>query len=205
MREHVVFKGNRDGLQLWLNEAADFNEILCQLKTKLESAAKFFNQGMQVTIPAASRALTSEQQGQLTDLFAGYGLTCMVVDDLPAAQLLAEQPVAEPVLQSLVVSKTLRSGQEVIYSGTIEVFGDVNPGAEVIAGGDIIIHGACRGIVHAGAYGNEEAVITAERLMATQIRIASMIARSPDTPEYSSYAETAKIKDGTVIIEPADI
>jgi septum site-determining protein MinC len=104
----------------------------------------------------------------------------------------------------LVIARTLRGGQEVVHNGSVVIFGDVNPGAEVIAGGDIIIHGACRGVAHAGAYGNTEATITANTLVASQLRIAGMIARAPDDLDKPEYKETARIKSGIVIIEPAN-
>jgi septum site-determining protein MinC len=68
------------------------------------------------------------------------------------------------------------------HQGHITILGDVNPGAEIVAGGSIIVWGRVRGTVHAGALGNREAVICAIDLLPTQIRIADLIARSPDGP-----------------------
>jgi len=59
-------------------------------------------------------------------------------------------------------------------------------------------------MVHAGAYGDTSAVIIADRLMPTQIRIANLIARSPDNIEASEKAERASIKDGIIVIEPIE-
>ena len=55
------------------------------------------------------------------------------------------------------------------------VIGDVNPGAEVIAGENIIILGDLRGLAHAGAKGNRDAIIEAVSIYATQIRIADSV------------------------------
>ena len=74
----------------------------------------------------------------------------------------------------MVIEQTVRGGQEIIYDGSILVKGNVNPGAQVIAGGNIEIEGTCRGLVHAGAYGDMNAMITARRMRALQIRIASL-------------------------------
>lgn len=207
MREDVVFKGNKAGLQLVLNEAAEFNHILSQLRAKLESAAEFFGVGTTIKIPFATRILTVEQQNQLTELFADYGLSWKEspTADSPAAsaESSAQPLVEEYTPQTLVVTKTLRGGQEVVYSGSIVIIGDVNPGAKISAGGDITIHGACRGVVHAGAFGNLEATITANTLLASQIRIADHIARAPDVLIKPECVETARVKNGEVIIEPA--
>ena len=69
----------------------------------------------------------------------------------------------------------MRSGQVEEYSGSIVIIGDVNAGAEVIAGGNIAILGALRGLAHAGAGGNTKAIITANFIDSTQIRIANMV------------------------------
>ena len=72
----------------------------------------------------------------------------------------------------------------------------------MIAGGSIDIRGICRGMVHAGAYGDMSAFIIADRLMPVQIRIADKIARSPDGDmKKPRVAERASIKDGKIIIE----
>ena len=81
---------------------------------------------------------------------------------------------------TILVQRTLRSGQSVRYDGNVVVMGDVNPGAEVAATGNVIVMGALRGVVHAGAGGNENAVVMAFRLQPTQLRIANHITRPPD-------------------------
>ena len=82
------------------------------------------------------------------------------------------------------------------------ICGNVNPGAQVIAGGSIDIRGTCRGFVHAGAFGDKTAFVVADRLMPVQIRIADLIARAPDEDVKASQAERAMIKDNMIIFEP---
>ncbi|RKO67681.1 septum site-determining protein MinC [Desulfofundulus salinus] len=103
---------------------------------------------------------------------------------------------------TILIQRTLRSGQRVHYDGNIVIIGDINPGAEVVATGNIIVMGAVRGVVHAGASGNEKAMVLAFRLEPTQLRIAGHITRPPD--EQSSkpeQPEVARIKNGVVTIE----
>ncbi|MGI6576044.1 MAG: septum site-determining protein MinC [bacterium] len=104
---------------------------------------------------------------------------------------------------TLFVRRTLRSGQRINYHGNVVVIGDVNPGAEVIAGGDILVMGVLRGMVHAGAAGNEEAIVGALRLQPTQLRIADVFTRSPDG-EYKSpeLPEVATLFHNKILIEP---
>ncbi len=211
MRETIVFKGYRGGLELVIDESADFGAILFQLKKKLDSAANFFMHGAVVKIPAVTHVFTDSQKQQIYSLLADYGLT--LTEEIPEALESVQDYSAEScsaMLESyetnaFIVKKTLRSGQTVKHTGTVIVVGDVNPGAEVIAGGDVIIFGVCRGVVHAGSNGDEQATITANRLQAMQIRIAGMIARAPDGGvAQPNCAERARIAEGQVIIEPAN-
>ncbi len=200
MREDIVFKGSRDGLLLVMNGAVEFENIVEQLKVKLEAAVNFFNTGTIVQLPAADlKALTDAQQTELINLFANYGITLR-----EAVESKAEPEELMPVQPPLVVCKTLRGGQEIIHNGSVVIMGDVNPGARIIAGGDIVVHGACRGIVHAGCYGDIQASITADLLLAAQIRIASLIARAPDHLDRPERIETAKVIDNVIMIGPAN-
>lgn len=104
-------------------------------------------------------------------------------------------------MNAVLVERTLRSGQTIHYPGHVILLGDVNPGAEVTAGGDIFIFGHFRGIAHAGFFGSEDAVVFAFKLVPTQLRIANQITRSPDNENfYSEDPEIAFIKDGKIVI-----
>ena len=84
-------------------------------------------------------------------------------------------------LPTLYLRKTIRSGQSISSDGNIVVIGDVNPGAEIIAKGDITVWGILGGIAHAGSDGNNYAKIRALKLNPVQIRIGEVFARRPDT------------------------
>ncbi len=103
---------------------------------------------------------------------------------------------------TMYLRQTLRSGQTVSHKGHLIIIGDVNPGAEVMAEGDITIWGSLRGIAHAGIGGNVDSEIRALNLQPIQIRIAHAIARAPDKPRmnYSSShgPETARIVAGKI-------
>lgn len=103
---------------------------------------------------------------------------------------------------TLLIQKTLRSGQSIKHSGNVVVLGDVNPGAEIIAGGHVVVMGTVRGVVHAGATGNQEATITAFYLNPIQLRIGNIISRAPDGDRPCPESpETARINSGNLIIE----
>jgi len=111
-------------------------------------------------------------------------------------------PIDEPQDAGLVVRRTLRSGQSLRHPGSIAVIGDVNPGAEIIAGGDIVVWGKLRGTVHAGALGDEAAVVCALDLAPTQLRIGSRITRSPDERRRKARPEAARVRNGQIVAEP---
>ena len=84
--------------------------------------------------------------------------------------------IAEPNDETaLFLNKTLRSGVRIEFPGHVVVLGDVNPGAEIVAEGNVIVWGRVRGMIHAGVKGNRSAVICALDLSATQLRIADEV------------------------------
>lgn len=103
---------------------------------------------------------------------------------------------------TVLVQRTLRSGQSIYYDGNVVIVGDINPGGEVVATGNVVVMGYLRGVVHAGAGGNENAAVYAFRMRPTQLRIAGHITRAPDGDEVEPVVpEVARIKDGIVVIE----
>lgn len=112
-----------------------------------------------------------------------------------------EMPPA-PGANALLLRETLRSGRSVWYEGHVIVLGDVNPGAEVIAAGSVVVWGRLRGLVHAGANGDATAVICALELNPTQLRIADHIAVSPEDNRPGNVPEQVAIRDGQIVAEP---
>ena len=111
-----------------------------------------------------------------------------IADDVIAQEILeesdediAEKKAEAEKLPTLYLRKTIRSGQSISSDGNIIVIGDVNPGAEIIAKGDITVWGILGGIAHAGSDGNNYARIRALKLNPVQIRIGEVFARRPDT------------------------
>jgi septum site-determining protein MinC len=99
--------------------------------------------------------------------------------------------------EAVFLRRTLRSGHKVIHPGHIIVIGDVNPGAELVAGGNIIVWGRLRGVVHAGAMGDTEAVVCSLDLSPTQLRIADKISVSPPR-KGKTRPEVARLENGQV-------
>jgi len=79
------------------------------------------------------------------------------------------------------------------------VMGDVNPGGEIVATGDIVVMGSCRGILHAGAEGDENCYIVAYNMSAQQLRIASHVATVPSDIGLSPL-KVAVIQNSSIIL-----
>ena len=97
---------------------------------------------------------------------------------------------------------SLRSGQKIEFEGSIVIIGDVNAGAEVLAEDNVVVLGILRGMAHAGAKGNKEAIIAAASIESVQIRIADIVKEieKEDSPE-----ETKEIKTYAYVNENNEI
>ena len=136
--------------------------------------------------------------------------------DVAASTLMVRTPAAllsgSPAPDSgrtEILQHGLRAGFRGEYRGSVVVLGDVNPGAELIAAGDVIVMGALRGVVHAGAGGRTDAIVYARPIASAQIRIAGAVARSADDNSLGAMrrsqerpeAELARLQDGVIQIE----
>jgi len=147
------------------------------------------------TREAARRAgLATRLSGSATDL-EGNALAGRANGGEPAG---AKEP---PPANALLLRETVRSGRAVWHDGHVVILGDVNPGAEVMAAGSVIVWGRLRGLVHAGALGDATAVICALELNPTQLRIAGHIAVAPDSGP-GRAPEQAAIREGQIVAEP---
>ncbi|GGJ20305.1 septum site-determining protein MinC [Deinococcus roseus] len=118
--------------------------------------------------------------------------------------------ISAPILpqQTRILTQQLRSGMRIEHPGSLVVVGDVNPGVELIAGGDVIVTGALRGMAHAGAQGNEASVIWARPIASPQIRIGKAVARAPEGKVMDTMrrnenfdAEMARLENDHIVIE----
>ena len=206
MSDIVKIKGLKSGLQLSFAKGASFDDVQANLLNKLQTGEKFFIRGTTVFVPKDFFA--EEQTEKLRRMFHRHGMLFSTelktpnFSSIPKKMVVEVKKEIEPPPKMLTINRTVRSGQEVKTESSVMIFGNVNPGAQIVAGGNIDIRGICRGFVHAGAFGDESAYVVADRLMPMQIRIADVIARSPDNMEKAQQAERASIKDGHIVFEP---
>jgi septum site-determining protein MinC len=221
METSLKIKGIQQGLLINLPEG-DWSDVSADLLAAIHERGDFFR-GARVALQIGERDLNAAELGHLRDaLFdqevALWAVLCQSeITQRTAADLGLEikldhdshedEQAVEPfdtVLpgeEAVLVERTLRSGHSIRYHGHVLVMGDVNPGSEIIAGGHVLVWGKLRGTVHAGAAGDQRAVVCALDLAPTQLRIANQISVSPKK-RGKARPERAFIKDDQIIAEP---
>ena len=215
----IQIKGLRDGLLVSLGNAS-WDDLRAALMEQIETRQSFFR-GARVAIDVGGQIFHVNELSELRDTLSERGVNLWaVVSESPTTEKTAQllglatriskprpqemtRPPAEEIGEAAAmwIGRTLRSGTRIEFPGNIVVLGDVNPGAEVIADGSILVWGRVRGVAHAGANGDLSAVVCGLDLSAGQIRIAGA-ATIP--PERSGEVRPEKIslKDGILQMEP---
>ena len=198
----IIIKGNKEGLVaiIDMNKFRDFEDMLEKLIEKLNVGKKFYK-GATIKISTQLKEFNERQIIILKDkLFDEFLIKDCIFEEKDEVSNKVFQGIYEG--RTKFYRKTLRSGQIIRYPGNVVIIGDVNPGAEVYAGGNVIVLGNLQGNVYAGNSGNNKAIISAFRLYPQILQIANIITRSPENDEKPYYPEVAKIKDDIIIVEP---
>jgi septum site-determining protein MinC len=222
MDDGIVIKGIREGLLLTLTpDGGEWAELTSRLALKIDQQRGFFK-GARVALDVGNRPVRQHELDSLKALLTKREVTLWaVVSDSATTQGAAKnlglettlvpqhEQMEAPEIRSeedgeagVMINHTVRSGRSVHYDGHVMVYGDVNPGATIVAGGSIIVWGRLRGTVHAGANGDETAVVCALDLAPTQLRIASYITIAPDDKRRKPRPEIASVRGGRIIAEP---
>lgn len=178
-RDMVSIKGTRNGLVIVYDPTREFEEIKNTLLSKMESARGFFK-GAKFSFLGEHQEIPSHQKTELENICKQYGLVPNTEEPALSGNKMSQAQdraasVSTPAADgetALLVRRSLRSGQRVVHKGHVVFMGDIHPGAEVVSGGSVLVMGSCRGVVHAGAWGDESARIIARRLAPTVLSIA---------------------------------
>lgn len=186
----LQIKANRDGLLLVPHPLASFQSIMDYVDNRLKSSRDFFTRS-QMTLDLRGRPLASDEIAALYRLLLNEAKVQLMEVVLTEEVTLTLEPrmVAPPRQRAVepeayafgedaavIVRTTCRSGMRIESPADCVVLGDVNPGAEILAVGDVIVFGNLRGIAHAGALGDRTARIWALSIEPSQIRIADLVA-----------------------------
>lgn len=211
----IEVKGIKNGILIELQEG-DWGDQVQKLLEHIDQNLDFFKSA-RLVLDVGERALKSPDLASLRnelsdrDIKMKAILSTSLVTERAAQDLGLEIkidqtspskdiPRINTVLdgeEAIFLQRTLRSGHKVEYPGHIVVLGDVNPGAELVAGGNIIVWGKLRGVVHAGASGDTNAVVCSLDLYPSQLRIADKITVSPPR-KGKARPEIAKLEDGQI-------
>lgn len=218
---YIAIKGTRSGLLLTLEPETPFIDLLNALADRLAEAPAFFR-GAALTVDTSRRRLRVSERIQLEDLLAHYQMSVRPLEKVAEAVKEAKTitlPLEEPQYEAdaeaeqqtqrdpresedtLFLRRTVRSGQAIHHKSNVVVLGDVNPGAEIVAGGDILVWGVLRGMVHAGYPDNEQAMVCSLQLSPVQLRIAHLLSRPPEGFAAQPRPEVAVIRQGQIVVE----
>lgn len=222
--ELFTIKGLKAGPTFLFDDHAPFADVIYAVEEELARAKGFFRDSP-VVLHFGERTLAKEEWRTLKDVLLREGLLLRyaVAAQPTSRELLYKEglPVRESLLvpvqekkaaqtevskgsNALYLRRSLRSGQKEVFDGDVVLAGDVNQGAEILAGGDAIVFGNLRGMVHAGYPDNKDAVVIALNLVPLQLRIGPLIARADEGSNHrrASRPEVARVKDERIVIEP---
>lgn len=222
MKPNIQIKGIKEGLLVTLS-GSSWNDLHPLLISELEQKREFLKGASlavdvdAVELKAAEIGLLSRELSELglslkfilskspitRQSAHAFGLETEINKSLPKKLSASVEQLQQNGEAAIFVRRTLRSGVIVEYPGHIVIIGDVNPGAQIIAAGDVVVWGKLRGVVHAGAGGNESAVVCALDLSPTQLRIAGSIAITPKR-RGKPQPETAHLENGQVLAQTWD-
>ena len=197
----VTIKGRGNTVTITVDSREAPDDILASLDAQLARRGRTFFAGAPTAVEVKPGPLDPLLVARLAEKVAAAGMSLIEVSiggrtaaPAPAAPAPA---AAEGVL---LVERTLRGGQRISHDGSVIVLGDVNPGAEIIAGGHVIVWGRLRGTVEAGLT-SAGAMVCALDLAPTQLRIGPALARAPEEPGRVAVPEVAREVDGRIVVE----
>lgn len=201
-QQYVTIKGNKNGLVLKLDDKCAYSDLLAELRQRVSESEL---EGLtEVQVDLGNRHCDEADEAELRRIIDDSGkLHISNIQSNVLTNAACEQIVLEK--QSETFIGIVRSGQVVKADGDLVIIGDVNPNARVVAGGSIFVLGRLKGIAHAGAYGNEDAVIAASWLEATHLLIADQLELMTD--ELTILSEQPEMecaylhKDGFIAID----
>lgn len=228
MDDTITLKGIKEGLLVTVKPDAKWSDVTSRMITLIDSQGSFFR-GAQLTLALGPRELRQNDLVNVQRQLEKREVTLLAVlsesaatvgaanklgmkTELTQAHLASAQietaPLKPPPIDSeehgtpgVLIDHTLRNGRTIHSSGHVVVVGDVNAGAHIIAAGNVIVWGRLRGVVHAGANGDETAVVCALHLAPTQLRIAGYITISPDDRRRKPKPERALVRNGRIEAE----
>ena len=174
---NVSINLKKDEVLIKIDDNAVQRKILSELTKKLRDLKKMY-QDEKTPIRVTGKVLTNKELEEIKKVIKRE-IDVEVTFDTPTT--LGLHSITRSYKRDVGKSETtfhrgsLRSGQKLEVEGSVVVIGDVNSGAEVIAADNIAVIGNLRGLAHAGAKGNKDAIIAAGTLDVVQLRISNIV------------------------------
>ena len=184
-------------------EDAEQKKIISELTKKLSDLKKLYKED-KTPIKIVGKVLKNKEIDEIQELIKEK-IDVDIDFDMPKS--LGLSSITRTFKQEVAISETkfhrgsLRSGQRLETEGSIVIIGDVNSGAEVIASDNIVVLGNLRGLAHAGAKGNKNAIIAAGKLDAVQLRISNIVKEIDRDDEPVHRQAYVFVEDDKIIIE----
>ena len=203
MKNCVSINLRKNEILIKISDNAEQKEIVDNLKRKLPELKKMYkNEKTPITV--TGKVLKNKEIDEIQELIK-RNIDVEIDFDMPKS--LGLSSITRTFNKEIAISETkfhrgsLRSGQKMESEGSLVILGDVNSGAEVMASDNIVVLGALRGLAHAGAKGNKQAIISAGILDTVQIRIANVIKEIDRDEEPLHKQAYVSIVNNEIIIE----
>lgn len=204
MRKNCVsINLKKDKIIIKLNEDTKQEELVECLKKKLPELKKLYKDE-KTPINVAGKVLKNKEIEEIQKIIKEK-IDVEIEFDSP--KTLGLHGIKKTFEKEIAISETkfhrgsLRSGQKLESEGSIVIIGDVNSGAEVMASDNIIVLGSLRGLAHAGAKGNKQAIIAAGLIDTVQIRIANIVKEIDRDEEPLHKQSYVSVVDDQIIID----
>ena len=203
MKNSIFINYKKDKVIIKIEENAEQEQIMTELTKKLTELKKFY-QNEKTPIKVTGKVLKNKEVDEIQKLIK-QNIDVDIEFETPKGLGLAS--IKKTFQKEIGVSETtfhrgsLRSGKRIEVEGSLVILGDVNSGAEVIASENIVVLGTLRGLAHAGAKGNEKAIISAGKVDTVQIRIANVVKEINRDEEPLHREAYVYVQDNQIIIE----
>ena len=203
MKNCVAINLRKDNIVIKIAEDAEQKDIMLCLMKKLPDLKKLYKDA-KTPIKIVGKVLKNKEIDEIQELIKDK-IDVDIEFDMPKS--LGLSSIKRTFNRSIGTSETkfhrgsLRSGQKLESGGSIVIIGDVNSGAEVIASENIVVLGYLRGLAHAGAKGNKDAIIAAGHVDTVQIRISNIVKEMNRDEEPVHVQSYIYVKDDKIVIE----
>lgn len=179
MLNNIKISHTTNEIVLNVNVIADIHEVVEELENKLPKLVTFYDD-LKLPFKVVGKLFTESEieiiKKTINEQIKDVEIKFDDISDLLGLHTIKKTfETNTDISETKFVQNSIRSGQKEEYAGSIVICGDVNPGAEVVAGGNIMVLGTLRGVAHAGANGNKKAIISANCIEVTQVRIANLV------------------------------